>query len=105
MTALPAHKCPLCGSVLEAADPHYVLRETAFGPVAQRIVDRLLQSFGRWVYSEQLLQAAYGDDPNGGPDSGNNALRPNITHLRAKLKPLGYEIEFANRGPRRLVRR
>ena len=105
-SALPAHKCPLCGHAIDRdADPHFLLRELPLGPISRRIVDRLLQSFGSWVLTEQLLAAAYGDDPNGGPNTPKIVIKVTISRLRPTLARLGYAVEFTSVGLRRLVRR
>lgn len=55
---------------------------------SQRIIlDTLQQHAGRWVPIDALVDALYGDDPDGGPLQADNVVRANIGYLRRKTSP------------------
>ena len=45
-----------------------------------------------------LVERAYSNDANGGPETANNSVRVTISRLRKKLKPLGLKIEASGFG-------
>lgn len=54
-----------------------------------RIINTLRQASGQWVSRDYLLDALYGEDPEGGPDQADKCLRVFI----ARLRNAGYPIE------------
>lgn len=77
-------KCPCCGGRLaQHKNPSVVLALLPMGKVQRRIVDKLARQFGAYVRRDELLDAAYFDDPNGGPD--DSMMRVHIHRLAAKM--------------------
>ncbi len=64
------------------------------GVLQKRILDRLQKSDGRIVTRQQLAQAAWGDDPTGGPDYADNIIRVTIHGLRRMGFPIGTTVGY-----------
>jgi hypothetical protein len=80
-------------------------RLTVHGPVRQRIVD-LIANRPDGITRNEILNLAYADDPNGGPDDPNT-ISVLIKHANAELVTQGFRIlpAWRGRGARyRLVR-
>jgi hypothetical protein len=66
------------------------------GPVRQRIVD-LIANRPDGITRNELLDLAYADDPNGGPDNPNT-ISVLIKYANAELAAQGFHIEPTWRG-------
>jgi hypothetical protein len=91
-------RCPCCGQEWAPGrskeDARRVLKELAWsGPVQIRVFERLLLSFGSWVTRGDLIDAAFVDDPNGGPDNANNFMAVTVNRMRRRVRLFGFEID------------
>lgn len=51
------------------------------------------------ISKAELIDALYGDDPDGGPDFADSVVKVHICRLRRKLAPYGWKIDTEyNRG-------
>ena len=93
--ARPMNCCPTCGR-------EYPPRISVRGIIRQRIVNALAEA-ADGLHRDQLMNVAYYDCPNGGPEFVT--LRVNIWQTNKVLAPMGYRIEAdMGRGSRyRLV--
>lgn len=71
------------------------------GPVTRRLLEVLASQPGKWVTTTRIIDALYGDDPNGGPDNANLTIRVLVHTARPRLQAMGWDIESI-RGSRRL---
>ena len=76
--------------------PRYALevdgRCAQFTDLEGRIVARLYRSLGHFVRTDELIEAAYGDNPDGGPLSVNNSISHLTRHANSRLRSIGAEI-------------
>lgn len=61
--------------------------------VEVRIVEALAAGRHRLTPIETLVDAVYGDRPDGGPLNAANCLKVRISYLRPKLASFGWGIE------------
>ena len=80
------------------------LDEIPLGRLERTIVDCLSRNMGKWVQTETILAAAYGNRPDGGPNGAEAVIRVTVSHLRKKLSKYGYVIEGYAHAGRRLIR-
>lgn len=85
--------CPCCGSKIAARTPVSELRSKLPGKLLPRVVGAMARSPGEWFTIEALADAAYRDDPNGGPLSGGRSVQVRICQQRSRLNSLGWDIE------------
>jgi hypothetical protein len=45
------------------------------------------------ISAEELVDAVYGADPNGGPDSGRKAIHVHVNHMNRRLMREGMSIK------------
>ena len=58
-----------------------------------RILECLLERAPHVVSMDQIIEAVYFDDPQGGPLTARNVMGVCISRLRKKLAPTSYRIE------------
>lgn len=94
----PVHfVCPCCGQALPDFPSAAELAVAAkLSPSEATILDVLASRSGRYVSFDAILDALYGDDPSGGPDSGPLIIRVMIHKLRRKIK--GVNIMICNQS-------
>jgi hypothetical protein len=90
--------CPCCGQKWAPGrskdDAVRLLKEVAWGgPVQVRVLERLLLNFGGWVPRRDLIDAAFVDDPDGGPEDANNFMAVTVNRIRSRLRLFGFEID------------
>lgn len=99
--------CPCCGQPMaDAADPRAVLATLKLSPMQLRVCNHLARHFGKWRTWDQIVEAIYADDPNGGPEDGRVVLDQFIFRARKRLVGSGLAIEsYLGRGSvgRRMV--
>lgn len=85
--------CPCCLQPMAAAKaPVDALESVPFSRLEHRIVTAMLESYPRTVNMQNLINACYWDDPNGGPDNPATTVMVTIGRLRKKLPPHGWTI-------------
>lgn len=99
MNTAPA-TCSLCGRPILVLDPNAMTIQRR----QKQVLEMLLRSPGRFVAKSRIIDAIYGDDPDGGPDDAEGSVQAHISKLRRLLKPLGYSIESARFDGYRLQR-
>lgn len=86
--------CPCCGKAIEREIHPAVLGLFVQLPPAERAVfEALCLRMGQWVKSSILLDALYGDDPEGGPHYAAAILSMHLRRIRARIEPLGLAID------------
>ena len=104
MTTIPCNCAPFCrqsayvvGSVIiECSGIRVGERKLWLGartPQAN-IARALSERAGRWVNSVTLLDAVYGDDPNGGPLSTYDSMRSSLNRLRRAIAAANIPLEI-----------
>lgn len=73
-----------------------------FGPIGDRLARYFVDHYGQWVRTETLVDVAYADDLDGGPDDAKNVIKAHVYCLRKKVAPFGLTIDGHNGGVRRL---
>jgi DNA-binding response OmpR family regulator len=65
-------------------------------PRYERIVlTRLIAARGGWVSNAQLVDAIYGDHPDGGPETAPRMVWCHTSKLNKKVKRIGWRIDTA----------
>lgn len=85
--------CPCCGHALNAKAARQIVAEIGLGTNTRKIVDDLVAHFGMWRTRQELADAAYADDPDGGPDTAIACVSNFISDARPKLARRGLIIE------------
>ena len=96
MTTIPCNCAPLCrqsafavgGLIIECNGIRLGEKKLWLGGRTPMITiaRSLASSPGSWVSSDALVEAIYGDDPEGGPLSAHDTMRSSIKRLRSKLE-------------------
>ena len=96
--------CPTCGHPVSAqfTAPSEIVAAARLTGNERRIVERLVRSFGKFVSTEALVQAAFGDRIDGGPLLAKENITVHVHRSRQKLKRHGLTIEGRG-GGRRLI--
>lgn len=90
--------CPCCGGDMPNGKRHPLdlVAEIGVSPrsmlPSHKLFYRLASSFGRTVSHEEIFDACYGDDPNGGPDHGTKSICVQICKWRHKLASVGLKV-------------
>jgi DNA-binding response OmpR family regulator len=99
--------CPCCSQVVTSAvrDPSIVLALVHLSPLERKIAGALARRFGRWWSPNDLVDAVYADDVDGGPETARTAIAVHIATLRRRLArtPLTIEGMKGSGGGRRMV--
>lgn len=64
-------------------------------PQEYTVCDLLMQRPSRLVRYGELLNALWGNDPNGGPDTAQRTITVLVCHIRAKLRAIGADAQLA----------
>lgn len=92
--------CPCCLQPMPAdRAPVDALELAPLSPLQRRIVKALASSYPRRVTMQQLIDACYWDDPEGGPVTAETVIRKMLHEIRKKLPPYGWTIPRMNPGP------
>lgn len=91
--------CPCCNQAIAGRAPIEALSEGRFPPQMRTIVDVLSKAYPRPVSMGNLIDALYGNDPNGGPDDPEQVIRIRICSLRPQLEQYGWAIPLSTGGP------
>ena len=90
--------CPCCERPMNGELPATALKHVCFPHIQQRIVDALVEAWPRRLRMPALVEAAYFDDPNGGPDAAEDVIRVHLCHVRKKLPLYGWHIPMNRPG-------
>lgn len=95
-----APSCPCCGQdwpsalSLDTKTAKRLAAELVLHTSTQRrVMGCLIARFGEFVPRVELIDAAYSDDPAGGPDNASNVIAVVVNQLRKKVGPFGLQIE------------
>ena len=80
--------CKCCGQTLPSPRPKDLQLPTGYA----LIFDRVHRAGKHGIHRQQLFDYLYGDDPNGGPNTGLSTLRSRICYLNRHLRKHGLEI-------------
>lgn len=84
--------CACCGYSADKKDPTEISLAIELTRLERSVFDLLASRFGRQVTRTFILDAMYGDDPNGGPENATNVLHVVKCRLRKKIAPYGLDI-------------
>jgi DNA-binding response OmpR family regulator len=101
-----AMKCPCCGQPVETVrNPATVLALLPLSPQRRRLLDKLANRFGQFVTRQDLVNAIYADDVNGGPETADNHVSVMVHQLRKLMRdtPLLIDANVGGHGGYRLV--
>lgn len=92
--------CPTCGQALPSAEiaVEGLLHLPTLTEQERRAVRLLIQTYPRPASRESLIDALWGDDPEGGPDDIAPRLRVVLHHIRRKIAAMGWMIPDARKG-------
>jgi DNA-binding response OmpR family regulator len=91
--------CPTCGQPLAThVDFRRLGDAMPMGPIERRLFNALAERPGRWITNRTLVNAAYFDDPTGGPDDADGSIKVILSHLRRRLDAAGLVIETRRSG-------
>ena len=85
--------CACCGFDQDDKSVAAVRESLRLTKIEGRVFDRLARNFGREVLTEQLIDAMYFDDPNGGPATASNVLSITVMKLRVKIGPRNLKLD------------
>lgn len=100
----PEPTCPCCGRPInELADLRWngearTLAGKGKALVLPRLRSRIFDvlwnrfSTGQLTHKSKMMDAMYGDDPNGGPGS-DNIISVQVMHLKNQIKPFGLTVK------------
>jgi hypothetical protein len=63
-----------------------------------RVLRGVMRAGANGIVSTDLFDALYGDDPNGGPSTGNKVLAVWVTKLNKQLAAVGKRIKCTGWG-------
>lgn len=66
------------------------LRHLSLPPRERQVLDVLINAYPRPLSTRQIVDRVYGDDPSGGPETAENAVRVYMWRLRQKLETFGW---------------
>lgn len=98
--------CPCCGQTVERPSFTSVGNALRLSRRERLIFERLARASGSWVTRDQLADATFVDQADGGPDDADACVRQAVKMLRRKLSGSGVEIDTimgCAGGDRRLV--
>jgi hypothetical protein len=98
-----AYQCPCCGQHLTERTPTEALRFLKLNQTQRRIVDTLVHSYGEWIPTRRLIDAVYGDRPDGGPDGAESVISVAVATARPILAGVGLTIQGKHGAGRRLI--
>jgi len=84
--------CPCCGQTMSERASVDDLSNARLSNQQRRIVNELIRVFPKDVTIEQLADACYWDDIDGGPENSALVLRTVIHKLRKSLPKYGWTI-------------
>jgi hypothetical protein len=98
-----SHRCPTCKQAIQ--NPDELLIDVAAGVVQwngrravlkrgnqMRILAALHGVYPGAMHKSRIIDAMYGDDPDGGPDRADDCLRTTIAHMRLPLRTIGVRV-------------
>jgi DNA-binding response OmpR family regulator len=86
--------CPCCGKKMNDTPLNQMQALPLTGK--QRLLCGFLAGkIGKWQTRAKVIDAIYGDDPDGGPDGPEMCLRVFVHKARKQLTSIGLDIEVA----------
>jgi hypothetical protein len=89
--------CPCCNRPLEETLPKTGLSFPNWGPLKTIIIAKLVEAYPVPVTMQQLIDALYSSDPNGGPGNPDESIRMMIWQLRTRMRQYGWTISAGKR--------
>jgi DNA-binding response OmpR family regulator len=99
-----ALEAAVSGTGVPSSEPMAIVERIVLGRIQRSVALALAVRFGRWTSTEQLVAAAYGQQPDGGPLNANRVIGVVVHNLRRKLRLSGLAIEGQPYSGRRMVR-
>ena len=96
MTTIAQFVCPCCERPLDNQLPVTALKDIPCSRSRGRVLDALIRAYPRPVAMDVLIDAAYGDDPDGGPLNAAGGVRNLVYGLRNKMAEYGWQIPVGN---------
>lgn len=89
------HKCPYCGGQLSTESIESDMAEVT-SPTARAVFRTMAPRAGKWFTTDELADAVWAADPNGGPDHWRTCIAHAIRINKGRLHD--WRIE-SRRGP------
>jgi hypothetical protein len=86
--------CPACGQTL----PEKLPLGLCFRGIKKRIVDVVHRAGETGIPTDALFDRIYGEDPNGGPETGFKIIAVHVCAMNKKMKPFGLKISSKTVG-------
>lgn len=91
--------CPCCKQTLDAPRaPLDGLTSAPLAPQQRKIVAALARVYPRFLGKEAVIDAVYGDDPDGGPETVETIIKARISQTRSVIGKFGWTISNAQSG-------
>ncbi len=85
--------CPCCRNLIGQAAPIDAVRDSLSRPTLRILFGELSKRIGKSVRRDDLINACYADDADGGPDNAEKVFRVNMSRLRNAIADFGWHIE------------
>lgn len=85
-------QCPCCGRPDTRTNPIEAIAAITLSGHERRIALSLAGNFGHVVAMATLIDAVYGDDPEGGPLTADVIIKVMLVRLRRRLAPFGLAV-------------
>ncbi|MDX0262461.1 hypothetical protein GOC60_14860 [Sinorhizobium meliloti] len=97
--------CPCCGFTADKKNVTDIGNSLRLSRLERSVFNFFARRFGQNLDPSWILEAAYADDPDGGPEHANIVVAMTIQRLRNKIAPHGLTIEGTKgrHGGRRMV--
>lgn len=94
------HECPCCGGQVEAPTVDAAIARCSLKPLEASILRAVWRGKGHPVRTEQIFDAMYADDPDGGPSVSSmySDFWRTLHRLRQRISGSGISVESAGNG-------
>jgi hypothetical protein len=90
--------CPCCEHEMASPSEVEALRYARLARQERIVLDELVRAYPKPARISALINALYGDDPDGGADNPGQVIRVRVMQLRRVLPRYGWDIPTAKGG-------
>lgn len=92
--------CPTCHQPMPDQErPDFLVEAPGLMPLDRKLIQVLIDCFPRSLTRDQLADAVYALDPQGGPDGANNVIACRLVNVRRVVVNYGWRIPPQRSGP------